>query len=185
MVAVLAASVSAQVPPTLQVFTDPSLNERFYRCGTPGTTDEVFVVLRDAPFVVSAVDFSIQYPASMIWLADLPPTNDYTSNEWVSIGNSPTGIAVAWANCCMVDGAQGPFVVMRALVYWFGNCDCAPIFVGGASPAKTHPTMVRNGDFREFDVVGMLTVYDPYLCDTPVEATTWGRVKALYRDSQH
>ena len=179
--ATITTSAVAQVP-HLQVYTDPSLTETFYRCGAANTMSEVFVVLSNANFEVSAVDLHIDYPPSMMWLADLPPDAGYTGTEWVTIGNSPTGIAIAWANCCMRDGSQGPFVVMRSLVYWLGQCTCTPIGIGGYEAlGKSQPTLVRNGDFQEFPAVGLPTYYNPYFCDVPVQPTTWGSVKALYR----
>lgn len=177
----VAASAVAQIP-TVQVFTDPALQEPFYRCGTLNTTAELFVVVTGADFVVSAVDFHIEYPPSVTWLADFAPDANYFQNEWVTIGNSPTGIAIAWANCCMTDGSEGPFVVMRALVHWSGPCTCTPFVVGGYEPlGKTQPTLVRNGDFTEFDAAGLATYYNPAICDLAVEQSTWGKVKSLYR----
>jgi hypothetical protein len=171
----------AQVP-NIQVFQDPVVKEQIYHCGTAGTTAQLFVVLSDVNFVVSAVDFQIEYPSSMIWLADLLPDDSWTGTELVTIGSSPTGVAIAFANCCMLDGSQGPVVVMRALVSWAENCTCAPILIGGYSPlGKTQPSVVRGSDFAEFPVVGVHTNFDPYVCPTPVQPTTWGRVKALYR----
>ena len=181
LVSSVAASATAQVP-SFQVYTDPALHELFYRCGTPNTTAEVFVVLTGANFEVSAVDFHIEYPPSLTWLGDFAPDAGYIGTEWVTIGNSPTGIAIAWANCCMTDGSQGPFVVMRALVYWSGPCNCTPFVVGGYEPlGKTQPSVVRNGDFREFGASGVSTFYNPVFCATAVEKTTWGKVKSLYR----
>jgi len=63
----VAGSATAQVP-TLQVFSDSSLKEPFIRCGTPDTVAELFVVMRNVFFPVSAVDFEIEYSSTMSWL---------------------------------------------------------------------------------------------------------------------
>ena len=177
---VVTAPAAAQVA-YFQAYTDPALQENVYHCGTSGTTAQVFIVLGNADVRVSAVDFHVDYPPGMVWITDLPPDDNYTGTEWATIGQSPTGIAIAWANCCMTDGSERPFVVMRALVYWPGSqCPCSGFTVGGyAALGKTQPSYVRDGDFAEFSAVGRTSYRSN--CETAVEPSTWGRVKSLYR----
>jgi len=114
-----------------------------------------------------------------VWVGDQLP--DPTTQ--VSIGQSPTGIAIAAANCCAFNGFA-PVEVLWPLVIW-GNCDCAgpgnpqSIVVGGSGPGKPVPTAVRKEDFVEFPGVGMTSLICPGVIAT--EPTTWGQVKALYR----
>jgi hypothetical protein len=160
----------------MQVHTDPGAP--LLTCGAPGTVSEVCIVLRNVDFVVSAVDFTVNYPSSMTWLADLPPDPAYT-NEVVTIGQSPTGIAVAWAICCMQNASNG-LVVLRALVMWNGcNCNESVTVTGYGALGKTQPTVVRAEDFQEFEVKGLLNTFAG--CPVAVQPTTWGSVKALYR----
>jgi hypothetical protein len=44
---------------------------------------------------------------------------------------------------------------------------------------KTQPSFVRYSDMMEFTAIGFASAF--YGCETAVESTTWGRVKALYR----
>lgn len=169
-------SATAQVP-TLQVFSDSSLKEPFIRCGTPNTWAELFVVMRNVNFLVSAIDFSISYSPYMVWLYDMLPDPDVM----VQIGNSPMGTALAWAGCCTPDGSLGDIVVLRPVIYWPGYCRCGDSVVrveGYAPLGKTTPSVVRYPDFTEFDIIGMDTYFCPPI---PVQPTTWGSVKALYR----
>jgi hypothetical protein len=182
---VMAGSAIAQVP-NVQVYFNPAHTETQASCpgGDPGTVmSTLYVVMNNWNMNITGVDFSIQYPPSLIWLGDslVDPSTS------VSIGSSPNvlgegGIAVAYANCCAQDGFLG-VEVLRVNVLW-GQCDCnqgpQPMVVRGYTPlGKDHPTAVRKEDFAEFDGVGMTSLVCPGFVAT--ESTTWGQVKALYR----
>ncbi len=181
--AIAALPALAQVP-RVQVCENDTF-DTFYHCGEPGTIHELVVILRGVPDVVSAVDFSIQFPPGMIWIADNLPDPGYVNNEVVKIGSSPDGVAVAWHSCCMQSAPEGSqLVVLRPLIVWTNNCDrefhCEPIEVGGYTPlGKTYPSYIRASDFSEHSAVGMRTFRGN--CIVPVEPTTWGKVKSLYR----
>jgi len=177
LVGVLAGSAMAQVP-NIQVYFDPAHTQTQTTCGTAGPPVSLYVVMNNWNFNITAVDFSIAYPPSLIFVADVLP-DPLTSNM---IGVSPTGIAIAYANCCAQDGFQA-VEVDRPLVIW-GPCDCnhgpQPVVVGGYTPlGKTQPSAVRKEDFLEFAGLGMTSL----ICagEIATEPTTWGQVKALYR----
>lgn len=181
MTGVLAGSAMAQVP-NIQVYFDPAHTQTQATCpgGAPfsGPPVELYVVMNNWNMNIAGVDFSISYPPSLLWLGDNLPDPD----TQVLIGNSPTGIAVAYANCCFLNGFQS-VEVLRPLVLW-GNCDCnqppQALVVGGYTPlGKTQPSAVRKEDFQEFAGVGMTSLICPGAIAT--EPTTWGQVKALYR----
>lgn len=178
---VIVGSAIAQVP-NVQVYFDPNHTQTQAMCpASPpfaGPPVELYVVMNNWNMNVTGVDFSISYPPAMAWLGDNLP-DPLTS---VSIGNSPTGIAIAYANCCAQDGFQA-IEVLRPLILW-GNCDCnqgpQPVVVGGYTPlGKNQPSAVRKEDFAEFSGVGMTSL----ICPGPIatEQSTWGQVKALYR----
>jgi hypothetical protein len=177
---VMAGSAIAQVP-NVQVYFDLAHTQTQASCpgGAPfsGPPVELYVVMNNWNMNITGVDFSISYPPALQWLGDNLP-DPLTQ---VSIGNSPTGIAIAYANCCAQDGFQA-VEVLRPLVIW-GVCDCdqpaQPVVVGGYTPlGKTSPTGVRKEDFEEFSGVGMTSL----ICGTvATEPSTWGQVKALYR----
>ena len=177
LVGVIAGSAMAQVP-NVQVYFDQGHTQAQADCVTSGTTATLYVVMNNWNMNVTGVDFSISYPPSLVWLADVLP--DPTTQ--VSIGQSPGGIAIAYANCCFLDGFQNN-IVLLPFVLW-GPCDCnqgpQPLVVGGYTPlGKTSPTAVRKEDFAEFQGVGMTSLICAGVIAT--EPSTWGQVKALYR----
>lgn len=177
MVGVLAGSAMAQVP-NIQVYFNPAHTETQSACGTQGTPANLYVVMNNWNMNVTGVDFSISYPPSLIWLADNLPD----PSTQVSIGASPGGIAIAYANCCFLNGFLNNEVLIP-FVLW-GPCDCnnapQPLVVGGYVPlGKTQPSAVRKEDFAEFSGLGMTSLICPGIVAT--EPTTWGQVKALYR----
>ncbi len=178
---VMAGSAIAQVP-NVQVYFDAAHTQTQTQCpgGAPfsGPPVELYVVMNNWNMNITGVDFSISYPPALQWLGDNLP-DPLTS---ILIGASPTGVAVAYANCCAQDGFQA-VEVLRPLVLW-GVCDCnqgpQPIVVGGYTPlGKTSPSAVRKEDFQEFSGVGMTSLICPGFIAT--EQSTWGQVKALYR----
>jgi hypothetical protein len=181
LVGVIAGSAMAQVP-NIQVYFDPAHTQAQTECGQQGTPANLYVVMNNWNMNVTGVDFSISYPSSLIWLGDnLPDPSTQTS-----IGQSPTGIAIAYANCCFLDGFISNEVLIP-LVLW-GPCDCAlpppdnpqKLVVGGYTPlGKTQPSAIRKEDFQEFSGLGMTSLICPGAIAT--EPSTWGQVKALYR----
>lgn len=176
LVGVIAGSAMAQVP-NIQVYFDPAHTQTQRNCGQPGSVDSLFVVMNNWNMNVTGVDFSISYPSVTIWIGDnLPDPSTQTR-----IGTSPTGIAIAYANCCFLNGFLS-VEVLHPLIVW-GPCDCnspKSVVVGGYTPlGKTQPSAIRREDFQEFSGLGMTSLICPGAIAT--EPSTWGQVKALYR----
>lgn len=175
---VLVGSAMAQAP-NIQVYFDPGHSQAQATCGPVGTPTTLYVAMNNWNMNVTGVDFSINYGPGLIWVVDnLPDPSTQTL-----IGQSPTGIAIAYANCCFLDGTQNP-TVLEPVVVWSPNCLCngAPlqIVVGGYTPlGKTQPSAIRKEDFQEFSGTGMTSLICPGVIAT--EPSTWGQVKALYR----
>lgn len=178
LVGVIAGSAMAQVP-NIQVYFDPGHSQAQATCGPAGTPTTLYVVMNNWNMNVTGVDFSINYSSGLIWAADnLPDPLTQTS-----IGASPTGIAIAYANCCYLAAGTNPEVLLP-LVVWSPACTCAgpplAVVVGGYTPlGKTQPTAVRKEDFQEFGGLGMTSLICPG--EIATEPSTWGQVKALYR----
>jgi len=176
LVGVIAGSAMAQVP-NIQVYFDPAHTQTQTTCGPQGQPTDLYVVMNNWNMNVTGVDFSISYPSVLVWLGDNLP-DPLTQTQ---IGTSPTGIAIAYANCCYLNGFMS-VEVLRPLVLW-GPCDCntpKAVVVGGYTPlGKTQPSAVRKEDFKEFSGVGMTSLICPGAIAT--EPSTWGQVKALYR----
>jgi hypothetical protein len=178
---VMAGSAIAQVA-NVQVYFDPAFTQTQAECpGTPpfsGPPVELYVVMNNWNMNITGVDFSISYPPALLWLADTLP-DPLTQTQ---IGFSPTGVAIAYANCCDQNGFQAVHVLTPLVQY--GVCDCLQgpqaIVVGGYGPlGKTSPSAIRKEDFEEFSGVGMTSLICPGIVAT--EQSTWGQVKALYR----
>jgi hypothetical protein len=181
LIGVIAGSAMAQVP-NVQVYFDAALTQTQAQCpGTPpfsGPPVNLYVVMNNWNFSITGVDFSISYPPALTWVGDVLP-DPLTQ---VAIGSSPTGIAIAYANCCPLDGFQASLVLMPQVIW--GVCDCAQgpeaLVVGGYTPlGKTQPTAINKADFSEHNGVGMTSL----ICPGPIatQPSTWGQVKALYR----
>jgi len=183
LVGVLAGSAMAQVP-NVQVYFDPAFTQTQAQCpgGAPGTViSSLYVVMNNWNMNITGVDFTIIYPPVLTWLADQLPD----PSTQVSIGTSPAGVAIAYANCCFLNGFA-PQLVLMPQVLW-GACDCnqgpqslvVQGYAWGTPYQKATPTAIRKEDFAEFPGVGLTSLICPGAIAT--EATTWGQVKALYR----
>jgi len=180
----VAGSAMALPVPNIQVYFDPAWTQTQAGCpgGEPfaGPPVELYVVMNNWNMNVTGVDFSISYPPALLWIADNLADPDVS----VLVGQSPTGVAVAWGNCCTPDGFL-PILALKPLVVW-GVCHCGPgdlpqaLVVGGYTPmGKPKPTAIRREDFMEFEGLGMTSLICPG--EIAVESRTWGGVKALYR----
>ena len=172
-------SAAAQIP-YVHVYSDPAFDDNFIGCPPSnaqlGTPLLLYVVLHNWTEPFSAVDFSIIFPNELVYVADIAvdPVGS------VMIGTSPSGIAIAWGGCCLPDASTGTTLLLTILVLTAPGCNCHDaIRVSGYGPlSKSNPTLVRYPDFSEVQLYGMSSG----MCGTtPVEPTTWGKVKSLYR----
>jgi hypothetical protein len=190
LVGLMAAGATAQVP-NIQVYFNGnpafgSFNGTYELCKSPGTFQDLYVVLNNYNMFVQGVDFSIDYPAALF------PGQETQPAETLVIGNSNAnggtgGIAITWQN------PQNGFVPLLALTVqaiWTSNCMCGPggeqaLVVRGwhyaeqGSGGKADPTGVRWPDYAEISGVGMTSLVCPEAVS--VRESTWGGIKALYR----
>jgi hypothetical protein len=119
---------------TVTVYFDEDWTMRSMDCPGPGL-DTLYVVADGFAAFLGGIEFMIDYPPGMIWLADLavPPA---------TIGNSPTGISMGWA---IPQNGNFPFEVMQALVLW--TCD-------DCSVVNQHVSVVPHPLFGEVKAVG-------------------------------
>ena len=105
----VAAAPAAAQNGTLTAYFDPGWTERTGECPGP-VVGSIYIVAENWDFFVSGIEFKVEYPPSMTWLADLdiPP---------VTIGSSPNGVSIGWP---LPQNGFFPIQVMRALVLW--NC---------------------------------------------------------------
>ncbi|UCG53441.1 MAG: hypothetical protein JSW58_07765 [Candidatus Latescibacterota bacterium] len=171
IVMLLPASADAQPSPTVRVYFDEDCTQGSKDCPVGGGTDIAYVVAMDFAQFISGVEYSIVYPASMIWLADLdtPP---------VTVGSTPTGISEAWA--IPQDGVNG-FLVARIQFQW--NCNGCTV-ENDPVQVRPHPMTgkVRATNFPDYDFIDA-TGMTALVCSTvATDETTWSRIKAMFTD---
>ena len=162
---------SAQTTPFIAVYFDRTFQiEDQNPCPGVGVVDTLYVELVNADVFVTGVEFAVNYPPEMTWMADL-------NTQPVTVGATPSGFSMGWGT--PQNGFGVALDVCQVLVIW--NCDgCAvtdvPIVV------TTHPSTGFIGftdfpNFNQFPAVGMTSL----ICATvPTEETTWGQIKSLY-----
>ena len=165
--------------PLVRIYSTDQFDQSCIDCAAPNTLVQLYVVLENWTQPFSAIDFTIDYGSGLYWAWDDLAYPDGT----VTIGNSLSGIAIAWGTCCLPDPSSGRTLVLKPWVLATNHCvPYAPVrvhgFGYGSSVEKPYPTVVRYPDFTEVAVAGL----DSYMCPIiAVESTTWGSVKALYR----
>lgn len=163
------APVSDAQTPYIAVYFDPGFSVECKDC--PGQVLDVWYVAGvgfNTP--VTGAEFAIEYPAAASWLGDLntPP---------VTIGSTPTGISMGYATPL---NGYSPVGLCQVHVFWV--CDgCGPPWYWNMIKVRPHPSTGflgwTDGDYVERNAVGLTSI----ICGgTPVEETTWGRLKALF-----
>lgn len=105
----LGASTLAAGTPQVAVYFDEAMTMRSVGRLDPGL-HTLYIVAEGFEADLTAIEYKIDYPAGMTWIADLdvPP---------VRIGTTESGIAQAWTT--PADGSR-PVLLARAIVRWDG-----------------------------------------------------------------
>lgn len=169
-------ATNAQTP-YVAIFFDEDLLQQEQDCppSPPGTVEQdLYVVAGNFAMWMSGIEYMISYPSSMSFIAD----THLPGALWV--GSSDTGIGISFPT--PLNGWERT-VVQTVSVSWM--CDaCTGSFCDGLIEVLPHPNTgyvraVRWPDSVIVNGVGLTSV----VCARaiPVEQTTWGQVKALYR----
>ncbi len=171
---VLCASTLSAGVPNVAIFFDKNLRYMSGSCpyAPVGTVlDTVYVVANNFDMWMNAIEYRIDYPPQLLYISDLPPANTLV------LGNSPYGITIAWT---IPANAFIGLVVQKILVLW--QCDGCPGYnypvVVNPHPMTGYLRAVRWPDLVTVDAIGMTSLICAVI---PVEETTWGGIKALYR----
>jgi len=148
----------------------------------------LYIVAEEFEVFIAGLEFAVDYPPEILWIGDYdcPP---------VTIGNTPTGISMAWA---LPQNGFSPFQVLRAAIFW--NCEWC---IRGDIPICiiAHPFSgyVRATRFPDYDFVyakGEPAWICPMCASSamcagtldgcpdlpvPIEDMSWGKIKELYR----
>ena len=136
----------------------------------PGpVVDSLYIALVNANAFVSGVEFAVNYPPEIGFVADF-------DKQPVVIGTTASGFSQGWA--IPPNGFSAVYVCGVQFIWTCTGCSVfnSPIVV------VQHPDTGFLGytdfpGYTEFPAVGMTSL----ICATiPVEETTWGQVKSLY-----
>ena len=138
-------------------------------CGGMGVLDTAFVVVNNFSMWMSAIEYQVIYPPEMLFLAD--------NTGGLNIGNSMMGIATSWP---FPINAYSSAIVNTVIFVW--QCDGCPR-TNIPVPVAPHPLTgflrtVRWPDNALIQGIGMTSLICPTI---PVEETTWGNIKELYK----
>lgn len=173
--------------PHLSIYFDPEYTQTSAECHGY-EMGYLYIVAEDFNVFIAGLEFSVDYPPEILWLADYdtPP---------VTLGNTPTGISMAWA---LPQNGFSPFQVLRVIFFW----DCQQCTRGDIPLCvKAHPYSgyVRATRFPDYDFVyaavqpacicpmcGLSPMCAGSTCScpeppVPVEEMSWGKIKELYR----
>ncbi len=165
--------VCAQIPNMEIHFTNG--REAIAPCGGIDVVDSLYIVANDLNMWVGGIEYCIQYPPEILWIADRTGGLNMGSSPWVGDGSG--GIATVWG---VPRNGYEPLIVNNVIFVW--QCEGCPrddIPVRACANEQTgFLRATRYPDAYFFDMIGMLSLICPTV---PAEQTTWGNIKALYR----
>ena len=175
----LFASVSSAQTPHVVVYFDNTMTQMDACCpdapaGTVAQT--LYVVANNFNMWVSAIEYRIQYPPSLMLLGE--GVDDGPGGTQLKIGQSPTGIGISWP---IPAPGFGALVCQKPNVLWMcaaGDAVADQLMVVLPFPSSGKVRAIRWPDEFEVLGVGLTSVVCPTVI--PVEETTWGGIKALY-----
>ncbi|HET6350124.1 MAG TPA: hypothetical protein VFH88_13675 [Candidatus Krumholzibacteria bacterium] len=153
----------------LHIYSDAVLTDSTISDNSPRIVN--FYVVEKGYFRgATGVRFSTEPTAGFtgVWLGD--------ETSYYKVGNSPTDIAVAYAACI-----PPPILVITMTYQLYGtSTPCSELLI--APPACCTGVVAPDVDcsFTEGQITDLRSLR--INCAVPVEPTTWGKVKALYRD---
>lgn len=154
--------------------TTEGIDGTFYVSGPALVT--FYVVHYSGAQPAMASQFSAPVPACLngVWMGDLYQFD-------VIIGDSQTGISIGYGVCMM-----SPIYLMAINVFVSATPPDCCFYELDRDPTDPHGVegeiTVVNCEQAIYHVAAGRSVInpDPQLCPTPVEASSWGRIKALY-----
>jgi hypothetical protein len=168
---ILVSTAQGQTP-SVKIYFDEEWTIDYADCpdAPAGTVrDTLYVVVVNFDMWLSAVEYQIEFPPTMMFLADL------IDDSALKIGSSPAGIWIAWT---APQNAFEPFLLQRVMFVW--NCDdCTGVDETVAVVPFPHSGKVRAVRWHDnAPVEGVGSVAG--ICKVPPRESTWGGIKALY-----
>lgn len=131
---------------------------------------EFYVLAHNWDIWMTALEYQIVYPPGIMF-----PTDILASSEWLDLGSSATGLTISMPTPL---GTWGDVLIETVRFLWNCNeCDVPNQEI--RLQGHPHTGLVRAADLNQNEVIGQGT--SAWICfTTPVEETTWGKVKSLY-----
>lgn len=168
-----AGSATAQTG-IVGIFADPA-GTSFALSDSPPMGLKLYYIVHVNTSGATGAQYRAKLPLCMtqtgaMWLADM---NIYP----VAIGNSQAGVAVAYGAC-----RSSPIHVQTIQVFAMGTTPACCYWTVDADPAAGATVMVSDCDFNVIPGTGGVGIINQdHTCPgTPVEDTTWGRVKTMF-----
>jgi hypothetical protein len=154
----------------LDLFADATGGNELISDQVPGLVPIYVVLVSGPPGGATAVQFSAPKPACFpaTWLSDTCPFP-------IILGNSQAGAAVAFGTCWTY-----PVHVLTMHYFGQGLSICCYYWVRPDPNVPSGKIEASDCNFNVVYVSGGATIINKDRCVTPVEETTWGRVKSLY-----
>ncbi len=178
----IVSSAESQVP-HLQIYFNFDTTGETASCppDPSGTViDSLYIVAEDFNAYISAIEYRVDYPPEILWLID--------DTNGIDIGNSTSGIATAWPR---PRNAFSPVIVNRVIFIWMCQ-GCSKCNIPLCANVHSDTGYLRAVRWPDLEFIYATTgaacicVCGPPFCicpnpPVPTEATSWGKIKAIYR----
>lgn len=167
-------TISTYSTPIVKLYSDPALNETTAYDTVPGTL-MVHVVLENLPTKVSGIEFKIISDGGFtgVWIGE-------TIHLGLWRGTSPNGIGIVVTPC-----ETPPIYLLTSKYVMFGTSStCSYLEVVPDSLAQIIVICDCGPDgclYPHEGEGGKLIINPDNNCIIPVERTSWGRIKAIYK----
>lgn len=155
----------------LSLYSDAALTQCSLSDVVPGTANVYLTELPNGGATGSRFRVAASPGFTGVWLSETSP--------FTTIGNSQTDLSVGFGNC-----RDGRFVVLTMTYQLYGTSECSQL---SFTPALGQTELYCLDCSFGMECNGLYPLYvncsGSHGCDPlPVESTTWGSVKALYRN---
>jgi len=166
----------AQFPGSIGLFADPAGNLCDLYVAAPGLVS-IYVVHILSPGATGA-EFRVicDETANLLYLSDT------VTSPYLSIGNSQAGIAIAYEEC--VGSANMILTIQYYAQTSPGTCtSCRVVEDPNAAPPGIYVADCSDPPLLLNATGGEIVVNPDYTCGcyVPVEETSWGKIKSLYK----
>jgi hypothetical protein len=167
LIIILSAVPALAVDESIEIFSDEALTQKTLADTQPRLVD-IYLVHTTYGSTGCSLRIAASAGFTGVWVSE--------SSSWLTLGTTQTGFDFTYAMCL-----AGSATIVKVTYQLFGtSAACSSLRVAA------HPRVVFGGDnpicdhcFGEYPLPGGTL---PVNCTVGTESTTWGKVKALYRN---